>query len=887
METTKKRKRDIDLPRIVYDATTRVFDRLFKEDSLEGMKDVVRKKLGVPSSTPVQLAQLRDGQTVDLEDDDDFEAFSSSAYKSSTAKVKVIVGSGTSTIEANGVPAFAQTPEASDRKKKKSKDKKKQDALDLSQDQHRAVTPQTTPSESPPPSKKRRVSFVEPSLQLNKEINKVAAQWDRLASLNGLESTPEQESTHPEENVESISTKQKRQERRKERRKERPQKAAEVESSKESTPIVQDGTPQPDSEKEKKKKRKKEKKSLESAKQDESTVTPEPQPGETVDKPAKAKSQKVNGINDAATDDTAATKKSKKRSRATETDSTDKLESGKATTPNSSTEPPPETENTEEASRSAKKQKHAHKDGVNAGADGSNKKSSTKETNTPNAPEVPPPKTPKKSKIKSPAIITSEDSDPETAAPSKKSSGEVDAPIPTKKARRKSDAHPSAPITPAEKQPTKKSNDSSSQSKDIPPVVPEAAAPTEKTPANPKPEKNSDATPTAAEAKTPKKATKKADTSEPTEDTKAATKAAVAAILARKQAATAATQPEPVIALSAVSAKKTAAIPGSSLAQTTAALAIADPALLQISSDESISAAVPSSAKGPEAPQSSTSKVTKTPVSSAHILAHAKTAVNGSTTLSASAKKPAKAANPSTCPVCGAVPWHIRSKCPIIKSGIRAMRRRIGELELELVSDDEDNDNEGISAIIAELRVQIEKKTKKPKPTPAAVQEEESPPAAAAPAVKSVDASPPSIEVNVVSSSAAQPLLPDAEAEPLSARAAPSAGPLPSKPAPSTQSRKSIIPVPSSTQPNPSIRSLYTIQPLSATQPSHSNQPSASQPSPLSHKEPKKPRPSMPPPKPPAIDLPIFPSFGDLALAATTNILGFAGDVSTVSDHDL
>lgn len=280
----------------------------------------------------------------------------------------------------------------------------------MSQEQHRAVTPQTTPSESPPPSKKRRVSFVEPSLRLNKETNKVAAQWNRLASLNGSENTPEQESTQPEENVDSsLSVKEKRQERRKQRRRERQQKAAETESSKESTPAVEDGTPKPDAEKEKKKKRKKDKKALENDREDETTVTPEPQPAESVDKAAKAKLHKVNGINDAATDDTAAAKKSKKRSRTTETDSMDKLESGKATTPNSSAEPPPETEKTEEASRSAKKQKHAHKDGVNAGADGANKKSSTKETNLPNAAEVPPPKTPKKSKIKSPAIITSEE----------------------------------------------------------------------------------------------------------------------------------------------------------------------------------------------------------------------------------------------------------------------------------------------------------------------------------------------------------------------------------------------------------------------------------------------------------------------------------------------
>lgn len=35
---------------------------------MEGLKEVVRKKLGVSVSTSVHLAQLRDGKAVDLED---------------------------------------------------------------------------------------------------------------------------------------------------------------------------------------------------------------------------------------------------------------------------------------------------------------------------------------------------------------------------------------------------------------------------------------------------------------------------------------------------------------------------------------------------------------------------------------------------------------------------------------------------------------------------------------------------------------------------------------------------------------------------------------------------------------------------------------------------
>jgi hypothetical protein len=85
MEETKKRKRDVELPRITYNAASRTFDRLFKgnglvpwletlwthsmlEDSLDEMKEVVRKKMNLPSSIPVYLSQIRDGKSVDLED---------------------------------------------------------------------------------------------------------------------------------------------------------------------------------------------------------------------------------------------------------------------------------------------------------------------------------------------------------------------------------------------------------------------------------------------------------------------------------------------------------------------------------------------------------------------------------------------------------------------------------------------------------------------------------------------------------------------------------------------------------------------------------------------------------------------------------------------------
>ncbi|QRV93981.1 FKBP-type peptidyl-prolyl cis-trans isomerase [Ceratobasidium sp. AG-Ba] len=60
---------------ITYFFNGRAFQRLFMESDIEGMKTVVRRKLDLPPSTPLSLAQLVDDQRVDLEDDADFSAF--------------------------------------------------------------------------------------------------------------------------------------------------------------------------------------------------------------------------------------------------------------------------------------------------------------------------------------------------------------------------------------------------------------------------------------------------------------------------------------------------------------------------------------------------------------------------------------------------------------------------------------------------------------------------------------------------------------------------------------------------------------------------------------------------------------------------------------------
>ena len=45
MDVPKKRKRDVDCPRITYDTSSKVFDRLFKGDKKEKKKDIAEPLL--------------------------------------------------------------------------------------------------------------------------------------------------------------------------------------------------------------------------------------------------------------------------------------------------------------------------------------------------------------------------------------------------------------------------------------------------------------------------------------------------------------------------------------------------------------------------------------------------------------------------------------------------------------------------------------------------------------------------------------------------------------------------------------------------------------------------------------------------------------------------
>ncbi|EMD32042.1 hypothetical protein CERSUDRAFT_99741 [Gelatoporia subvermispora B] len=85
-----KKSKDAEKAAIVtFHAPSRSFHRVFKDTSLSETRDAVRHKLGLPAGAPVFLARLHDGEKVDLEDDDDFEALRLLARTSSALDIVV------------------------------------------------------------------------------------------------------------------------------------------------------------------------------------------------------------------------------------------------------------------------------------------------------------------------------------------------------------------------------------------------------------------------------------------------------------------------------------------------------------------------------------------------------------------------------------------------------------------------------------------------------------------------------------------------------------------------------------------------------------------------------------------------------------------------------
>ncbi|KAH9176300.1 hypothetical protein EDB89DRAFT_2065658 [Lactarius sanguifluus] len=81
-----------------------------KERSLHAAKVVVRKKLGLGHDAPIELAQLRDGKKIDLEDDDDFEAFRALTNSSLHATVAVTIPPPGSSASVNALGEKRRRP---------------------------------------------------------------------------------------------------------------------------------------------------------------------------------------------------------------------------------------------------------------------------------------------------------------------------------------------------------------------------------------------------------------------------------------------------------------------------------------------------------------------------------------------------------------------------------------------------------------------------------------------------------------------------------------------------------------------------------------------------------------------------------------------------------
>ncbi|KIM29783.1 hypothetical protein M408DRAFT_107455 [Serendipita vermifera MAFF 305830] len=110
----KKRKRDtresdattgltanvVEGPRITYHTPFKSFERVFNETSLDETKRVVRAKLGLEPAVDLQLAQLRGGHKIVLEDEDDFHAFRITLRTNPLVEVQVTIAG-----EQGDVPA--------------------------------------------------------------------------------------------------------------------------------------------------------------------------------------------------------------------------------------------------------------------------------------------------------------------------------------------------------------------------------------------------------------------------------------------------------------------------------------------------------------------------------------------------------------------------------------------------------------------------------------------------------------------------------------------------------------------------------------------------------------------------------------------------------------
>ncbi|KAM5533338.1 hypothetical protein V8D89_013012 [Ganoderma adspersum] len=104
-----KRKRDDDGTVVTFYAPNRTFARVYKGQSLEETRGLVRRKLGLSEDTALRFARLHEGKVIELDDDEDFEAFRHLARHVHTLDVSVFVGQNGPSIFTQQFPRESST----------------------------------------------------------------------------------------------------------------------------------------------------------------------------------------------------------------------------------------------------------------------------------------------------------------------------------------------------------------------------------------------------------------------------------------------------------------------------------------------------------------------------------------------------------------------------------------------------------------------------------------------------------------------------------------------------------------------------------------------------------------------------------------------------------
>ncbi|KAI0356191.1 hypothetical protein OH77DRAFT_1423786 [Trametes cingulata] len=147
-----KRKRDDDGTVVTFYAPDRTFQRVYKGQSLEETKSLVRKKLGLREDASLHFSRLYEGRHIDLEDEDDFEAFRHQARYVSSLDVSVFVGNAGPplfTHRSSGEAAMS-LPVSQKRKKRQRADPRT--PVTLSEPASGRSTPPSVPSVQRPTS---------------------------------------------------------------------------------------------------------------------------------------------------------------------------------------------------------------------------------------------------------------------------------------------------------------------------------------------------------------------------------------------------------------------------------------------------------------------------------------------------------------------------------------------------------------------------------------------------------------------------------------------------------------------------------------------------------------------------------------------------------------